>query len=63
MIAQNLRAAARLAREASQGRRTIEIVMTEEGIVVRGWTNIAAERRYSGEWKGNYILDSRNKLG
>lgn len=34
----NLRAAARLAREASQGRRTIELVVTEEGVVARGWT-------------------------
>lgn len=34
----NLRAASRLAREASQGRRTIEIVVTEEGVIVRGWT-------------------------
>lgn len=36
----HLQAAARLAREASQGRRTIELVVTEEGVVVRGWTNI-----------------------
>lgn len=39
MTLPNLRAAARLAREASQGRRTIEIVVTEEGLVVRGWTD------------------------
>lgn len=35
----NLRAAARLAREASQGRRTIELVVTESGIVARGRTS------------------------
>lgn len=39
MIRNHLTAAARLAREASQGRRTIEIVVTELGIVVRGWTD------------------------
>lgn len=38
MTHQNLTAAARLAREASQGRRTIEIVVTEEGVLVRGRT-------------------------
>ena len=38
MTTANLKAAARLAREASRGRRTIEIVVTEEGVVVRGWT-------------------------
>ncbi|ALC12525.1 hypothetical protein [Sphingopyxis sp. 113P3] len=39
----NLRAAARLAREASQGRRTIELVLTEEGLLVRGWTVVDPE--------------------
>lgn len=34
----HLQAAARLAREASQGRRTIELVVTEEGVIARGWT-------------------------
>lgn len=35
---QQLLAAAKLAREASQGRRMIEIVVTEIGVVVRGRT-------------------------
>lgn len=35
----NLRAAARLAREASQGRRTIELVVTETALIVRGWSD------------------------
>lgn len=39
----NLRAAARLACEASQGRRTIELVVTEEGLLVRGWTVVDPE--------------------
>lgn len=34
----HLIAAARLAREASQGRRTIELAVTEEGIAVWGRT-------------------------
>jgi len=38
MTTANLKAAARLAREASRGRRTIELFVTEEGVVVRGWT-------------------------
>lgn len=38
MTTANLKAAARLAREASRGRRTIEIVVTEIGVIVRGWT-------------------------
>ena len=38
MTLANLRAAARLAREASQGRRAIAIDVIETGIVVRGWT-------------------------
>lgn len=45
----NLRAAARLAREASQGRRTIEIVVTEEGAVVRGWTVVGGEDHTRGQ--------------
>jgi len=43
MTTANLRAAARLAREASQGRRTIELVLTEEGLLVRGWTVVDPE--------------------
>lgn len=39
MIRAHLTAAARLAREASQGRRTIEVVVTEEGVIARGWTD------------------------
>lgn len=38
MTNNHLKAAARLAREASRGRRTIEIVVTEIGVIVRGWT-------------------------
>lgn len=41
----NLRAAARLAREASQGRRSIEIAVTEEGVIVRGWIMLYAQRQ------------------
>lgn len=44
MTSANLKAAARLAREASQGRRTIEIVVTEIGVIVRGWTAIGGHR-------------------
>lgn len=44
MTTANLKAAARLAREASQGRRTIEIVVTEIGVIVRGWTEIGGHR-------------------
>lgn len=40
MIRTHLTAAARLAREASQGRRTIEIVVTEFDVLVRGATVI-----------------------
>lgn len=47
MSAANLIAAARLAREASQGRRTIEMMVTEIGVIVRGSTTIAPERRPS----------------
>jgi hypothetical protein len=36
MTIAHLRAAARLAHEASQGRRTIELVVTEEGVFVLG---------------------------
>lgn len=46
MSIQNLKAAARLAREASQGRRTIEIVVTEEGVIVRGWTDIGPDCKH-----------------
>lgn len=45
MTTANLKAAARLAREASQGRRTIEIVVTEIGVIVRGWIAIAGGHR------------------
>lgn len=45
MSVANLRAAARLAREASQGRRTVEIVVTEIGVIVRGSTTIAPDAR------------------
>ncbi|HMN54187.1 MAG TPA: hypothetical protein PKC32_08355 [Sphingopyxis sp.] len=44
MNSHNLKAAARLAREASRGRRTIEIVVTEIGVIVRGWTAIGGHR-------------------
>lgn len=40
MNSHNLKAAARLAREASQGRRKIEIVVTEAGVNVRGSTTV-----------------------
>lgn len=40
----NLRAAARLAREASQGRRKIEIAVTEDGVIVTGWIMLYAQR-------------------
>ena len=46
MTTANLKAAARLAREASRGRRTIEIVVTEEGVVVRGWTVVDPEFKH-----------------
>lgn len=44
----NLRAAARLAREASQGRRTIELVVTEDGVVVRGRVVIGRATGHAG---------------
>lgn len=53
MSVANLRAAARLAREASQGRRTVEIVVTEIGIIVRGSTTIGDRQRNASrdvEW-------------
>lgn len=43
----NLRAAARLAREASQGRRTIDLVVTEVGVIVRGSTTIGDRKRHA----------------
>jgi hypothetical protein len=48
MIRNHLTAAARLAREASQGRRTIEIVVTEGGVLVRGRTVI--DDRQGNAW-------------
>lgn len=53
MSRENLIAAARLAREASQGRRTIEIMVTEIGIIVRGSTTIGDLQRKASrdvEW-------------
>lgn len=49
MTTANLKAAARLAREASRGRRTIEIVVTEDGVVVRGWTVVGGEDHTRGQ--------------
>lgn len=48
MIMQNLIAAAKLAREASQGRRFIEIVVTETGLRVTGRTKVE-EQQYGAE--------------
>ena len=53
MSRENLIAAARLAREASQGRRSIEIMVTEIGIIVRGSTTIGDRQRNASrdvEW-------------
>jgi hypothetical protein len=44
MNSHNLKAAARLAREASRGRRTIEIVVTEIGVIVRGWAIVGEQK-------------------
>lgn len=49
MTTANLKAAARLAREASQGRRTIEIVVTEVGVIVRGWTVVGGDQHTLGK--------------
>lgn len=43
MTTANLKAAARLAREASRGRRTIEIIVTEIGVIVRGWASVGGQ--------------------
>ena len=48
MTLANLRAAASLSREASQGRRTIELVVTETGLIVRGWTVVGGVEHARG---------------